>query len=74
MRELEMGFVDIEIAQLAADYGVSVEVVCQWCDRLGIRYTSPQTRLPLEDAKAIIVALTSPPTASSDQRDTPPQS
>ncbi|WP_448534709.1 translation initiation factor IF-2 [Parathermosynechococcus lividus] len=67
-----MGFVDMAIAQLAADYGVSVEVVCDWCDRLGIRYTNPQTRLPLEDAKAIILALTTPP--ASDQRDTPPQS
>ncbi len=69
-----MGFVDMAIAQLAADYGVSVELVCQWCDRLGIRYTSPQTRLPLEDAKAIIQALSTPPAAASDQRDTPPQS
>ncbi|XFA72320.1 hypothetical protein RYO59_000545 [Thermosynechococcaceae cyanobacterium Okahandja] len=69
-----MGFVDIAIAQLAADYGVSVEVVCAWCDRLGIRYTGPQTRLPLEDAKAIILALSTPPAASADQPDTPPQS
>ncbi|AHB88011.1 hypothetical protein NK55_03330 [Thermosynechococcus sp. NK55a] len=65
-----MGFVDIAIADLAADYGVSVETVCAWCDRLGIRYTSPQTRLPLEDAKAIILALTTPAPAN-DQPDTP---
>ncbi|MDR5638484.1 MULTISPECIES: translation initiation factor IF-2 [unclassified Thermosynechococcus] len=68
-----MGFVDIAIADLAADYGVSVETVCGLCDRLGIRYTSPQTRLPLEDAKAIILALTDSATPT-DQRDTSPHS
>lgn len=52
-----MGFVDIAIADLSADYAVPVEQVCQLCDRLGISYRSPQTRLALEDAKAIILIL-----------------
>jgi hypothetical protein len=31
--------------------------VCLLCDRLGISYTAPQTRLALEDAKAVILAI-----------------
>ncbi|MDG2989326.1 translation initiation factor IF-2 [Candidatus Synechococcus calcipolaris G9] len=72
-----MGFVDLAIADLAADYAVPVEQVCQLCDRLGISYRSPQTRLALEDAKAIILILveSSPSrTQDHDPVNTRPQS
>lgn len=54
-----MGFADLSIQELATDYQVRVEQVLYLCDRLGIAYGSPATRLPLEDAKAIILNLTS---------------
>ncbi|MFB2892498.1 hypothetical protein ACE1CI_06090 [Aerosakkonemataceae cyanobacterium BLCC-F50] len=49
-----MGFANLSIAEIAADYDTSVTEVFQICDRLGIPYKNPQTRLALEDAKAII--------------------
>lgn len=49
-----MGFADLSIAEIAVDYNTSVAEVLQLCDRLGIAYKNPQTRLALEDAKAII--------------------
>lgn len=54
-----MGFADLSIQELATDYQVGVEQVLHLCDRLGIAYRSPSTRLPLEDVKAIILNLTS---------------
>ncbi len=49
-----MGFADLSIAEIAEDYNVPVEDVLNLCDRLGIAYKHPQTRLALEDAKAIL--------------------
>lgn len=49
-----MGFADVSIAELAADYSLTVEEVFSLCEQLGIAYKSSKTRLPLEDAKAII--------------------
>lgn len=49
-----MGFADLSIADIAEDYNLPVEVVCRLCDQLGIAYKNPQTRLALEDAKAIM--------------------
>lgn len=49
-----MGFADLSIAEIAADYNLPVEEVLRLCDRLEIAYKSPQTRLALEDAKAVI--------------------
>ena len=49
-----MGFADVSIAELATDYNLTVEEVFSLCDHLGIAYKSSKTRLPLEDAKAII--------------------
>jgi predicted DNA-binding protein YlxM (UPF0122 family) len=51
-----MGFADYSIAEIAEDYQISVETVCQLCDRLGILYQDIQTKLALEDAKAVILA------------------
>lgn len=52
-----MGFVDLSIADIAEDYGCSVATVMHVCDRRGIRYKDAQTRLPLEDAKAVMQTL-----------------
>lgn len=55
-----MGFADLSITELAADYKVSPEEILRLCTKLGISYRSPATRLPLEDVKALILALTAP--------------
>jgi hypothetical protein len=52
-----MGFADLSIVEIAADYDTSVAEVLSLCDRLGIAYKSQETRLALEDAKAIISAI-----------------
>lgn len=52
-----MGFADLSIAEIASDHDTSVEEVMSLCDRMGIAYKNPQTRLALEDAKAIISAI-----------------
>ena len=49
-----MGFADLSIAEIAADYSLPVEGVLALCDRLGIAYKTPNSRLALEDAKAVI--------------------
>lgn len=49
-----MGFADLSIAEIAGDYNRTVEEVLNLCQQLGIAYKTPQTRLALEDAKAII--------------------
>ena len=49
-----MGFADLSIADIAAEYDLSVEKVFQLCDQLGISYKNQQTCLALEDAKAVI--------------------
>ena len=54
-----MGFADLSIAEIAADYNLSVEEVLALCNQLGIAYKTPQTRLALEDAKAIISQILS---------------
>ncbi len=61
-----MGFADLSIAEIAADYNLPVEQVLALCDRLRIAYKNPQTRLPLEDAKAIISQILSARHHSSD--------
>ena len=54
-----MGFADLSIAEIAADYNLSEAEVMVLCDRLGIAYKNPQTRLALEDAKAVISQILS---------------
>lgn len=49
-----MGFADLSIAEIAADYDLPVEEVLALCEQLGIAYKTSKTRLALEDAKAII--------------------
>jgi hypothetical protein len=52
-----MGFADLSAAQIAEDFNVPVEDVLRLCDELEIAYKHPQTRLALEDVKAIMSAL-----------------
>lgn len=54
-----MGFADLSIAEIAADYSLPVEEVLALCQQLGIAYKNPQTRLALEDVKAIITQILS---------------
>ncbi|MCL1464112.1 translation initiation factor IF-2 N-terminal domain-containing protein [Argonema galeatum] len=63
-----MGFADLSIAEIAADYNTSVAEVLQLCDRLGINYKNPQTRLALEDVKAIISEIMAKRNCSGSDR------
>lgn len=54
-----MGFADLSIAEIADDYSLPVEDVLTLCQQLGIAYKNCNTRLPLEDAKAIISQILS---------------
>jgi predicted DNA-binding protein YlxM (UPF0122 family) len=52
-----MGFADLSIAEIAAEYELSVEQVFQLCHRFNIAYKNQDTCLPLEDAKVIIAQI-----------------
>lgn len=54
-----MGFADLSIAAIAAEYNLPVETVFHLCDQLGVTYRNQQTNLALEDAKAIIAHILS---------------
>lgn len=54
-----MGFAELSIADIAAEYNLSVEEVFDLCDQLGISYQDRQTCLALEDAKAVILKILS---------------
>lgn len=54
-----MGFADLSIAEIAEDYSLRVEEVLHLCEQLGIAYKTCNTRLALEDAKAIISQILS---------------
>lgn len=49
-----MGFADLSIADIAAEYDLPIKEVCQLCEQLGIAYKTQETNLALEDAKAVI--------------------
>jgi len=63
-----MGFADLSIAEIAADYSIPVEKVFSLCNQLGIAYKHQKTRLALEDAKAIIsqISTETRPKGTSD--------
>jgi hypothetical protein len=65
-----MGFADLSIAEIAEDYHLSVETVLAFCDQLGIAYKNPQTRLALEDAKAVISRAIAHSSGSKPESDT----
>lgn len=54
-----MGFADLSIAKIAAEYDLPVEEVYHICEQFGIAYKTQETRLALEDAKAIISKILS---------------
>lgn len=54
-----MGFADLSIAEIAEDYSLPVQEVLHLCEQLGIAYKTCDTRLALEDAKAIISQILS---------------
>jgi hypothetical protein len=63
-----MGFADLGITKIAKDYNLSGEVVVLFCNQFGVAYKNAQTRLALEDTKAIISEiLTQKPYSGSKQ-------
>ncbi len=54
-----MGFADLSIAEIAADYSIPVGKVFSLCKQLLIADKHQKTRLALEAAKAIISQLLS---------------
>ena len=64
-----MGFADLSIAEIAADYNLSEAKVLSLCDQMGIAYKSSKTRLALEDAKIIISHILTQIQSSSNQQD-----
>ncbi|AOY83909.1 translation initiation factor IF-2 [Moorena producens JHB] len=54
-----MGFADLSIVEIAAEYDLRVEEVFDLCQQLGIAYKNQETHLPLEDAKAVILKILS---------------
>ena len=61
-----MGFADLSIAEIAEDYNLPLEEALRLCDQLGIAYKDPQTRLALEDMKAIMYKIEAKRRAKSD--------
>jgi hypothetical protein len=65
-----MGFADLSIADIAAEYDLPLETVFHLCEQFGIKYKNQQTLLALEDAKAIIshiLALRASPSAETPE-------
>ncbi len=52
-----MGFADLSIADIAAEYHWSIPSVMALCDRFQIAYKDQNTHLALEDAKTVIMAI-----------------
>ena len=49
-----MGFAELSIADIAAEYDLDKQAVFELCDRFQINYKNERTCLALEDAKIII--------------------
>jgi DNA-binding MurR/RpiR family transcriptional regulator len=64
-----MGFADLSIQEIAADFNVHVDEVLRLCDQFGISYKHSQTRLALEDAKAIMSHLLAQKQQSNSEAD-----
>jgi hypothetical protein len=52
-----MGFAELSIADIAAEYDLEEQAIFQLCDRFKINYKNERTCLALEDAKAIIMEI-----------------
>ena len=62
-----MGFADLSIADIAAQYDLQVETLFRLCDRLNISYKNEATCLALEDAKMVILEILSAKTVKDDE-------
>lgn len=52
-----MGFAELSIADIAAEYAIEPQMVFELCDRFKVNYKDERTCLALEDAKAIIMEI-----------------
>ncbi|MEM6612522.1 MAG: translation initiation factor IF-2 [Cyanobacteria bacterium P01_C01_bin.72] len=52
-----MGFAELSIADIAAEYNLEHQDIFKLCDRFKINYKNERTCLALEDAKAIIMEI-----------------
>ena len=52
-----MGFAELSIADIAAEYQIKEQEVLELCDRFKINYKNERTCLALEDAKTIILEI-----------------
>ena len=52
-----MGFAELSIADIAAEYQIEEQAVFELCDRFKINYKNERTCLALEDAKTIIMEI-----------------
>ena len=52
-----MGFVDISIAEIAEDCHLSVKALCHICNQPEISYKTSESKLALEDAKAVMLKI-----------------
>lgn len=52
-----MGFAELSIADIAAEYQIEEKEVFELCDRFKINYKNERTCLALEDAKTIIMEI-----------------
>ena len=52
-----MGFAELSIADIAAEYQIESQAVFKLCDRFKINYKNERTCLALEDAKTIILEI-----------------
>jgi hypothetical protein len=62
-----MGFADLSIEDIAAEYNLPIDTVFHLCDQLKVGYKNQQTLLALEDAKAIISLILSQQSESNTQ-------
>ena len=61
-----MGFAELSIADLAAEYQIEEQTIFELCDRFKINYKNERTCLALEDAKTIILEILETKTNSKD--------
>ncbi|MGD1922071.1 MAG: translation initiation factor IF-2 [Pleurocapsa sp.] len=61
-----MGFAELSIADIAAEYQIEEQTVFELCDRFKINYKNERTCLALEDAKSIILEILATKTDSED--------
>ena len=52
-----MGFAELSIADIAAEYQLEEQTVFELCDRFKINYKNERTCLALEDAKTVILEI-----------------